>query len=215
MLVGCLDEIFFHRRPVLEDVEPASMVWFLGQKVDDRTEATWAKALHAWTALSYVLAAAGTGLQAGIAAVQQQRQKDDQPAWESSLDVFHTTPEARRVLRLNWNREERLREQAEAASRRVAQAQQQGLEARGVAEVARAAWTKKGTTPTRSCGQEVGKISQLENCFGWVILVACPQMPGDGAVTASQVDANGGQTTSTIHPTVLPDLPSSCPHDLV
>ena len=145
VLVGCLDEIFFHRRPVLVGVEPASIVWFLGRKVDDRTGATWSKALHDWTALSYVLADAGTGLQAGIAAVQQQRQKDVQPALENSLDVFHTTQEARRVLRLSWNRVERLWEQAEAASRRVAQAQQQGQDARGVAVAARAAWTKAET----------------------------------------------------------------------
>ena len=32
VLVGCLDEIFFHRRPVLVGVEPQSMVWFLGKK---------------------------------------------------------------------------------------------------------------------------------------------------------------------------------------
>src|SRR3954469_13177996 len=30
VLVGCLDEIFFHRRVVLMAVEPTSMVWFLG-----------------------------------------------------------------------------------------------------------------------------------------------------------------------------------------
>src|SRR3954451_12900583 len=45
VLVGCLDEIFFHGRPVLVGVEPASMAWFLGQKAPDRTGATWAKAL--------------------------------------------------------------------------------------------------------------------------------------------------------------------------
>jgi hypothetical protein len=99
--VGCLDEIFVHRRPVLVGVEPASTVWFLGRKVDDRTGATGSKAWHDWTALSYVLADAGTGLQAGIAAVPQQRRKDVQPALENGLDVFHTTREARRVLRLN------------------------------------------------------------------------------------------------------------------
>jgi hypothetical protein len=142
VLVGCLDEIFFHRRPVLVGVEPASMVWFLGQKADDRSGATWSKALDNWTALSYVLADAGTGLHAGIAAVQQQRQKDDQPAWENGRDVFHTTQEAQRVLRLSWNRVEHLWEQAEAASRRVEQAQRQGHDARGVAVAARAAWTK-------------------------------------------------------------------------
>ena len=36
VLVGCLDEIFFHGRPVLVGVEPQSMTWFLGQKADDR-----------------------------------------------------------------------------------------------------------------------------------------------------------------------------------
>lgn len=142
VLVGCLDEIFFHRRPVLVGVEPASMVWFLGQKADDRTGATWSKALQNWTALEYVVADAGTGLQAGIAAVQQQRQKEGQPALENGLDVFHTTQEAQRVLRLIWNRVDRLWEQAEVASRRVAQAQQQGQDARGVAVAARSAWTK-------------------------------------------------------------------------
>jgi hypothetical protein len=142
VLVGCLDEIFFHGRPVLVGVEPASMVWFLGQKAHDRSGATWAKALHDWTALSYVTADAGTGLQAGIATVQAIRQETGQPALENGLDVFHTTYEARRVLRLSWNRLERLWEQAEVASRRVEQSQRQGRDARGVAAAARWAWKK-------------------------------------------------------------------------
>src|SRR5512133_1819053 len=73
VLVGCLEEIFFHGRPVLVGVEPASLTWFLGQKASDHSGATWAKALGPWGALSYVTADAGTGLQAGIAAVRQQR----------------------------------------------------------------------------------------------------------------------------------------------
>jgi hypothetical protein len=51
VLVGCLDEIFFHGRPVLVGVEPASMAWFLGEKPADRSGATWAKALRPWPAL--------------------------------------------------------------------------------------------------------------------------------------------------------------------
>ena len=142
VLVGCLDEIFFHRRPVLVGVEPASMVWFLGQKADDRTAATWSRTLQGLPALSYVLADAGTGLQAGIAAVQQQRQRDGRPPLENGLDVFHTAREARRVLRQLWSRVERSWEQAEAADRRVAQAQQQGQDARGAAVAARHAWKR-------------------------------------------------------------------------
>jgi hypothetical protein len=142
VLVGCLDEIFFHGRPVLVGIEPASMTWFLGQKAADRSGATWAKALRAWPALSFVTADAGTGLQAGIAAVQQERQEQGQPALENGLDVFHTTYEAGRVLRLIWNRVERLWERAEVASRRVEQARRQGQDARGAAVAARHAWKK-------------------------------------------------------------------------
>src|SRR5512135_3627263 len=51
ILVGCLDEIFFHGRPVLVGVEPASMVWFLGGRAADRSGPTWLKALRPWSAL--------------------------------------------------------------------------------------------------------------------------------------------------------------------
>src|SRR3954452_5926355 len=118
------------------------MIWSLGQKAIDRTGATWAKALRGWDALSYVTADAGTGLQAGIATVQQERQDDGKPALENGLDVFHTTQEAQRVLRRSWSQVERLWEQAEAATRRVEQAQRQGQDARGVAVAARHAWQK-------------------------------------------------------------------------
>src|SRR5262249_18518970 len=140
VLVGCLDEIFFHDRPVLVGVEPQSMTWFLGQKVDDHSGATWAKSLRHWSALSFVTADAGTGLQAGIAAVQQERQVNGEPALENGLDVFHTTQEAHRVLRRSWSRVERLWEQAESASRRVEPSQRQGQDARGAAVAARHAW---------------------------------------------------------------------------
>ncbi len=142
VLVGCLDEIFFHGRPVLVGVEPASMAWFLGQKADDRSGATWAKALRDWPALSFVTADAGTGLQMGIAIVQQERQTNGQPSLENGLDVFHTTYEARRVLRVSWARVEQFWEEAERASRWVEGRQRQGQDARGAAIKARHAWKK-------------------------------------------------------------------------
>src|SRR3954463_10449125 len=137
VLVGCLDEIFFHGRPVLVGVEPASLTWFLGQKADDRTGATWAGALHDWTALEFVAADAGTGLQAGIAALRRGRREHGQTPLENGLDVFHTTREARRVLRLSWGRVERCWEQAEAATRRAEQASREGLETRGIVDSGR------------------------------------------------------------------------------
>jgi hypothetical protein len=40
VLVGCLDEIFFHRRPVPVGIEPHSMVWFLGKESVDHHSST-------------------------------------------------------------------------------------------------------------------------------------------------------------------------------
>jgi hypothetical protein len=115
---------------------------------EDRSGATWTKALHDWTALEFVTADAGTGLQAGIGAVQLQRQDEGQAPLENGPDVFHTTQEARRVLRLSRNHVESCWEHAEAASRRVEQAQRRGQDSRGAAVAARHAW-KKGETAFR------------------------------------------------------------------
>ena len=122
VLVGCLDEIFFHGRPVWVGVEPASMTWFLGHKADDRTGATWCQHLQTWTSLEYVLADAGTGLQAGIASVQQQRRDAPHTPLENGLDVFHTTQEGQRALNQAWNQVAALWDDAEAADAGWAQA---------------------------------------------------------------------------------------------
>src|SRR5262249_38061956 len=108
VLVGCLDEIFFHRRPVLVGVEPHSMVWFVGRRVDDCRGATWFRELKPWGALGAVIGDAGSGLQAGVAALRRARQEDPTEAvpLETGLDVFHTKREARRVLKALWNRAE-------------------------------------------------------------------------------------------------------------
>src|SRR5437762_2876386 len=142
VLVGCLDEIFFHRRPILVGVEPTSMVWFLGTKAANCQGATWFEALQPWTALRYVVSDAGSGLQAGIAQTQEHRRQTDTVPLEKGLDVFHTQQEARRVLSILWSRLERLWEQAEASDRAVVQAQRQGRDSRGLALRARAAWEK-------------------------------------------------------------------------
>jgi hypothetical protein len=144
VLVGCLDEIFFRRRPVLVGVEPHSMVWFLGKKADDCQGATWFGELEPWSSLRRVVCDAGPGLQAGIAAVRQDRRADPRESvpLEMGLDVFHTKQEAGRVLKAVWNRVERLWEQAEAASRAAEWARRQGRDGRGPARTARIAWTK-------------------------------------------------------------------------
>src|SRR5512135_3418833 len=102
VVVACLDEIFFHRRPVLVAVEPQSMAWILGQRTSDRSGPTWAAALKGWTALEAVLADGGTGLHAGLALIQRQRHASHQAPLEVGLDVFHTQRDAQRLLRSIW-----------------------------------------------------------------------------------------------------------------
>jgi hypothetical protein len=142
ILVGCLDELFFHGRPVLVGVEPASLVWFLGARAADRSGPTWQAALRPWTALEFLVADAGTGLQKGIAHLQAERRAAGQAVPEAGLDVFHTTQEARRVLRQQWQRVERLWEAGEAAQAHVHRAGQQGQDRRGPAAGARRAWDR-------------------------------------------------------------------------
>src|SRR5512135_320094 len=119
VVVACLDEIFFHRRPVLVAVEPQSMAWILGQRTSDRSGPTWAAALKGWTALEAVLADGGTGLHAGLALIQRQRHASHQAPLEVGLDVFHTQRDAQRLLRSIWCRAEGVWTQAEAADGQV------------------------------------------------------------------------------------------------
>ena len=56
VLTVCVDEIFFHRQPVLMGIEPHSMAWILGKRTVDRTGPTWCAALEAWPYLQDVAA---------------------------------------------------------------------------------------------------------------------------------------------------------------
>ena len=99
ILVGCLDEIFFHGRPVLVGVEPASMTWFLGQKAHDRSGRPGAVLLRDWSALEYVAADAGTGLQKRGSPPCNRSVRGREAVLENGLDVFHTTEERGGVAR--------------------------------------------------------------------------------------------------------------------
>ena len=58
----CIDDIFFHRQPVLVGVEPHSMAWLICQKEQDRSGRTWYQVLQPWKRLEYAVADAGSGL---------------------------------------------------------------------------------------------------------------------------------------------------------
>jgi len=140
--VGCLDEIFFHRRPVLVGIEPRSMVWFLGKKAVDHQGLTWSQELQPWTSLRYVVSDGGGGLKAGIAQVQRIRHATGQLALEKGLDVFHTKRDAQEILNALWQRVERYWERAEQADRVLQRANRQGRSLVGLTHPVRVAWEK-------------------------------------------------------------------------
>lgn len=140
--VGCLDEIFFHRRPVLVGIEPHSMLWFLGRRTADHQASTWFNALRPWTSLCSVISDAGCGLKAGLTLLQRFRRSTNQVPLVRSLDVFHTKREAQRVLNKMWQRVERCWEQAEQASRALKQAEWHGRRLVGLTRPVHVAWEK-------------------------------------------------------------------------
>jgi len=138
----CLDEIFFHGRPVLVGVEPHSFAVLLCARADDRTAATWQHALQPFTGLRQVVHDAGSGLCAGVAAFDAQRQQQGQaPLWDG-LDLFHTEQEAQRLLGRIWRGVEKLWHHAEGLDARVGAGKARGRDTRGLQAQTRCAWQR-------------------------------------------------------------------------
>jgi hypothetical protein len=144
----CLDEIFFHRDPVLVAVEPHSMAWVAGQRGPDRTGDSWCRVLQQWPGAVRVVSDAGTGLARGVKLLNEARATAPEPGQapvepvQVGLDVFHTEREMQRVVSRRWAQAEKLLDTAAQAEQQVAHAKQRGIDARGAAGRARAAWGK-------------------------------------------------------------------------
>lgn len=109
----------------------------------DRKAETWANHLAPFDRLEFAVSDAAGGISKAVAGLAKERRDDPTtPLLVHGLDVFHTAMEAHRVLARHWRRAEAAWEQAEAAEAKVDAAKQQGVDARGVAQTARAAWRK-------------------------------------------------------------------------
>ena len=109
----------------------------------DRKAETWAEQLAPFDRLEFAISDAAKGIAKAVSDLARARRDDPEaPALEHGLDVFHTTMEARRVLAQHWRRVEAAWEKAEAADAEVARSRHQGIDARGVAQTARAAWRR-------------------------------------------------------------------------
>ncbi|MCA1696134.1 MAG: hypothetical protein LC749_16205 [Actinobacteria bacterium] len=107
----------------------------------DRKAETWERHLVPFGRLEFAVSDAARGIAKAVASLAAARRDDPEaPALGHGLDIFHTAREARRVLGRHWRRADAAWAEAEAADRDVAAAKRQGLDARGVAQAARAAW---------------------------------------------------------------------------
>ena len=109
----------------------------------DRSAPTWEKQLASFDRLEFAISDAALGISKAVSQLAQARLDDPlAPTLEQGLDVFHTTMEAKRVLRKQWRMAEANWEKAEAADREVARSKHQGIDARGAARAAGAAWDR-------------------------------------------------------------------------
>lgn len=149
VLTVCLDEIFFHREPILMAVEPVSLAWLAGQRGPDRSGVSWREVIEQWPSLAHVIADGGTGLENGVKLANERRRVQAQnrggepgPTITMGLDVFHSQREMERVLQRQWKQVERQLEKASEADTKVAQSKRRGRDVRGVAGSAGRAWHK-------------------------------------------------------------------------
>jgi hypothetical protein len=107
----------------------------------DRKAETWEKQLVPFSHLEFAVSDAAKGIAAAVA--QRAAARSDDPSarpLEHGLDIFHTAMEANRVLARHWRRAEAAWEKAEGADAELAGAKRRGIDARGPAHAARAAW---------------------------------------------------------------------------
>jgi hypothetical protein len=127
----------------LVGIEPASMTAVFCRAAADRKAATWDEQLAPFTRLEFAISDAAKGIAAAVTQRAAARRDDPSaPPLEHGLDVFHTAMEAHRVLARHWRRAEAAWEKAEGADAELAGAKRQGIDARGPAHAARAAWRR-------------------------------------------------------------------------
>jgi hypothetical protein len=139
----------------LVGIEPASMTAVFCTNTTDRKAQTWEESLAPFDRLEFAVSDAAKGIAKAVAQITEARRDDPKaPALEHGLDVFHTAMEARRVLAPHWRRAEAAWDEAEAAGIEVARSKRQGIDARGAAGAARAAWARAIASFERTEGLE-------------------------------------------------------------
>lgn len=173
VLVLCLDEIFFHREPILMAVEPVSLAWLEGQRGPDRTGASWCQVIERWPSLEHVVADGGTGLEKGVKLANEQRHAQAQEREAETvalitmgLDVFHSQRELERVQQRQWKQAEQQMEVASKVDAKVAKLNRHGKDTRGVTSHAARAW-RKAERLFDDAVQSEEAVEQVEAALCW------------------------------------------------
>jgi hypothetical protein len=173
VLALCLDEIFFHREPILMGIEPGSLVWVAGQRSPDRSGESWRQVIENWPCLEHVIADGGTGLERGVklanearSALAQESESVSPVAITMGLDVFHTQRELEQALRGVEKRAERQLEAASQTDAKVAQAKRRGRDTRGMAGAAGRAWGKAEALFDEAV-QAHKAVEQIPSALSW------------------------------------------------
>jgi hypothetical protein len=136
-------------------VEPASLTAVFCHNAADRSAGSWHEQLAPFTALEFAISDAAGGIASGLDRVAQQRRSAGETTpLTQGLDLFHTAREAHSVLKKAWQEAEAAWAKAEASDARVAASKRQGLDARGEARAASAAWKRAVATLERAGRQE-------------------------------------------------------------
>jgi hypothetical protein len=132
-----IDELYV-KQPVLMTVEPASLCWVSGRRVEALRGQAWAEELRRLPHLEQVVRDAGSCLGKGVANLNQQRRQRGQAPVADQLDHFHVLREGSRAL----GRAERAAQRAQGALAKAeadrARRQWRGLRAIGASNRIRA-----------------------------------------------------------------------------
>jgi hypothetical protein len=112
-------------------VEPESLCWITGRMAGTRDGVTWAREFARLPALRAVIRDDGTGLGKGVRLDNARRRDASLPAFDDSLDVFHTLREGGRALRKTWGAATHALERADAAQKDLDHRARQGQSRQG------------------------------------------------------------------------------------
>ena len=135
------DEIYV-KDPVLMVVEPESLCWLSGHLSDTVSGEAWAKEFKQLPNLEQVMRDGGTGLEKGVALVNEQRQAEGKSLLTDQGDHFHALRHGGVGLNKAQRQAQKALAVAEAAQQELDECSRQGQSRAGIATRASHAWKK-------------------------------------------------------------------------